>query len=595
MRRFSFIVIALAALILFSRPLATGEVFTFRDHTDYFQPLRWFTAQALQHGELPLWNPYNSSGEPWLANPQTCVFYPPAWLFLVLPFPTAYTLFLLLHVALLGVGAFLFFSHRASEGAALIGAIALMACGPVLSLLDVQNNLMTFTWIPLILWCAVSRAPVNASAVAIAMSFLAGEPFFATIGAVLFAIVRRRDLVTIGARAAGLCAVQLLPFLEMLRGSDRLQHVPRELLFRDSMPLRDWLRLGVPPHLDASGFDPAIGQHFIPIVYVGILIVSLAAIGIVAARRRALGWLALLAGAVVVAAGAYLPISAAILSHLPLTPFRYPARVVPLGALAVIALAVEGFDAVARLTSIRWLAPFIAVALFADLASHAVPLLATAPFDPHLPYDHVVGRDAKLMRVVASPGDLTADRRAWLSGYLNLYERRFDVWTAAPLGSQRYAELYAKAIAPRPDLLASMSVGYILAPHPLPGLMPLQRVRSVIAQRNPRAFPLAYARVGPAVIGPSLLSFGSSFVHATIDIPAAGTFVVTQQDAPGWSARVDGNDAVASRGEIFRSVNLSPGHHDVVWKYRPASLLVGGVVTLLTMFAMLFGKKFVKR
>jgi len=595
MRRLPYAVIAALAVILFIHPLITGEVFTFCDHTDYFQPLRWFTAHTIRAGELPLWNPYNSSGEPWLANPQTCVFYPPAWLFLILPFATAYTLFLLLHVILLGVGAFLFFSHRASPGAALIGAVALMVCGPVLSLLDVQNNLMTFAWIPLILWCAASRAPAWPSALAIAMSFLAGEPFFAAIGAILFAIIRRRDLLDVGARAAALSAVQMLPFLEAVRGSDRMGHEPRELLFRDSMPLRDWLHLAIPPHLNANAVDPAITQHFIPIVYVGILTVSLAAIGIAVARLRAIGWLALLALAILVAAGAYLPLGASILTHLPLTPFRYPARVVPFGALAVIALAVEGWDAVGKLTTLRWLAPLVAIALFVDLASHARPLLVTAPFDPTVPWSRNIGRDAKLVRVVGAQTDLANDRRAWMSGYLNLYDRRFDVWTAAPLGSQRYAELYEAAVTPRRDLLNSMSVGYILAPDQLGGLAPLQRVRGVIAQRNPSALPLAYARAGSRIFVPQHLSFGATFVRAWIDLPADATFVVTQQNASGWHVRVDGNTVDESPSGIFREVKLTRGPHAVEWNCRPWSLLVGGAVTLLTLFAMLFEKKFVKR
>src|SRR5712692_2215373 len=106
-----FLVITVVALLAFARPLIRGEVFTFRDHGDYFQPLRWFTAEELRHGRLPLWNAYNASGEPWLANPQTGVFYPPAWLFIALPFATAYTLFLCLHLMLAGWGAFLLFNR----------------------------------------------------------------------------------------------------------------------------------------------------------------------------------------------------------------------------------------------------------------------------------------------------------------------------------------------------------------------------------------------------------------------------------------------------------------------------------------------------
>src|SRR5688572_27650530 len=99
---FPLVLIALLATTLFLAPFLKLEVFSLRDHFDYFQPLRHFTAEELKEGRLPFWNPYSASGEPWLANPQTGVFYPPAWMFLLLPFATAYMLFLLFHLVLLG-------------------------------------------------------------------------------------------------------------------------------------------------------------------------------------------------------------------------------------------------------------------------------------------------------------------------------------------------------------------------------------------------------------------------------------------------------------------------------------------------------------
>src|SRR6266542_4178712 len=295
MRRLAAAFLVALALGIVARPLLRAEVFTFRDHGDYFQPLRFFTAAQIKTGHLPLWNPYSAGGEPWLANPQTAVFYPPAWLFLVLPFEAAYMLYLALHLALLGCGALLLFSRKASLGAALIGAVALMFCGPTLSLLDVQNNLTTFAWLPLVIWCAVSRASAMWSAAAIAMSFLAGEPFFAAAGALIFAIVRRRGVLDVAAQSFALAGVQLLPFLAMLHGSDRVASSlsPAQIL-RESMPPRDWLRIAVPPVLTSSGFDVKLGQHFIPIVYVGLIVSVLAAVGLVTAWRRVGGWLALL-------------------------------------------------------------------------------------------------------------------------------------------------------------------------------------------------------------------------------------------------------------------------------------------------------------
>src|SRR5687768_13943283 len=124
--------------------LVTGQIFEFRDHTDYFVPLRYYTAQELRAGNLPLWNPYSASGERWLANPQTAVFYPPAIVFLLLPFVTAYTIFLGLHLSILGMGGFLLFRRWSSGPAAMLGGTALALCGPTLSFLDVSNNLATF-------------------------------------------------------------------------------------------------------------------------------------------------------------------------------------------------------------------------------------------------------------------------------------------------------------------------------------------------------------------------------------------------------------------------------------------------------------------
>src|SRR5688572_17219129 len=219
--RFAFALLALLAVVLCLPALLKREVFTLRDHFDYFQPLRAFTADELRAGRLPLWNPYSASGEPWLANPQTGLFYPPAWLFLVLPFETAYMAYLLLHLMLLGWGAYLLFARGAPPGAAMVGAAALMFCGPVLSLLDVSNNFATLAWIPLVLWCALEGA-WRRGALVLALAFLGGEPFFAAIAALMYAIVRRnRDVIWTALLAFGLSAIQLIPFLEFVANSDR--------------------------------------------------------------------------------------------------------------------------------------------------------------------------------------------------------------------------------------------------------------------------------------------------------------------------------------------------------------------------------------
>lgn len=74
-------------------------------------------------------------------------------------------------------------------------------------------------------------------------------------------------------------------------------------------------------------------------------------------------------------------------------------------------------------------------------------------------------------------------------------------------------------------------------------------------------------------------------------VPDHGQLVVTELLFPGWKVDVDGEPATPLRVEgMFRGVELSPGEHTVVWKYRPASFGRGiglslGMLCLLAVIA----------
>jgi hypothetical protein len=595
-QRWAFAAIAVCALAVFAPALIRNEVFSLRDHGDYFQPLHWFTATELQHARLPLWNAYNASGEPWLANPQTGVFYPPAWLFVVLPFASAYTIYLLLHVVLLGCGAYLLFARLTRPGGgALLAAIALTFCGPVMSLLDVSNNFTTFAWVPLIVWCALCEVSAMTCGAVMALSFLAGEPFFASIGAILFVVVRRRgwrDRLEAAAMAFALSAVQLFPFLGWIASSDRAHGgMTRAQILLASMPLRDWLRLAVPPN-DSGVFDRTMGQQFLPIIYIGMLTILFAIIGIFAARRRAAGWITLIVLSAIIAAGSHLSLIGDLLAKLPLTIFRYPARVVPFGVLGICALAAFGCNRAIRSERIKLL---LALLTFVDLVVRIQPLLVTQPFNPHrVPYSPAIGRDSKIVRLGMTNNH---DRDNWILGYLNLYDRRFDTWTASPAMTQRYADVMRPAIVEgRLPTINAVSAGYILAPRTLAAFPPIAATPGVIVHRNVHAMPLAYFQDASGRIRPATtLAFTSSSVFIDVDAPSAGDVIVTQQMSSGWRVDVDGVRAVARESELFRAVSVGRGHHAVKWIYRPASLLIGAILTMLAIVRLLFSRLFVKR
>jgi len=605
--RFALALLFLLAAAMFLPALVRQEVFTIRDHFDYFQPLRFFTAQELKAGHLPLWNPYSASGEPWLANPQTGVFYPPAWLFLVLPFQTAYMLFLLVHVVILGWGAYLLFARTGSQGAAMVGAAVAMFCGPTLSLLDINNNLATLAWLPLVMGCAAERSWIRGG-FALAMAFLGGEPFFAAMGGLLYVVVGWSGRQVVGSQRAagtrqpgdlttrqpiiaivlaaltsiGLCAVQLFPFLEVIADSDRASGMTPDQILRDSMPLRDWLRVAIPPTFRGDAFDPHLGQHFIPVIYLGMLGVALALIGLTSIRRRHVqGWVALLVFSILIGAGP------AFLAQLPLTLFRYPARLVPLGALAVAGLAAAGWERI-RSANRRWLDLVVVLLVVVDLVPRSKPLLATAPFSKDVvPYARAIGADRKLIRV---GGINPAQRPAWVSGYLNLYDRRFDAHTAAPFGSDRYLKFHRELMEnPTPERLAFLSGGWILGTIPMPrGLEPVARAGEVTVYRNPGAWPMARL-VSNDIAFPVPFELGPNSSRIVVDAPKTSTIVLAQQLMPGWRVTVDGErrEPMLFDG-VFQGVEVAKGQHEIVWTYRPWTLFAGGAVTLITLLFLQF-------
>ena len=50
------------------------------DFSGQFVAFGAYQYERLSRGEIPLWNPYNNSGLPFIADTQAAVFYPPRWI-----------------------------------------------------------------------------------------------------------------------------------------------------------------------------------------------------------------------------------------------------------------------------------------------------------------------------------------------------------------------------------------------------------------------------------------------------------------------------------------------------------------------------------
>ena len=175
------------------------EAPSFRDQADFFYPTKLYTVDRLRRGDIPLWNPLSAAGEPWLANGQSGVFYPPT-LFFLLPSPgLAAALFLLFHLSIAAWGFRRFVKDEGvSEAAALFGGAVFCAGGFALSLASYWNHFGAWAYFPGV--CALARTGLEtrrrrlALALLIGLSSMAGSPelTLATLAAAVpFALIAR--------------------------------------------------------------------------------------------------------------------------------------------------------------------------------------------------------------------------------------------------------------------------------------------------------------------------------------------------------------------------------------------------------------------
>src|SRR5438309_11950713 len=86
-RRDALVAVALAIVpfLVFYHHTLFQSFWWVLDIRQYFFAYHAVTAQMVRSGILPLWNPYAFSGMPLLGDGQTAMFYPPNWLFFLMP------------------------------------------------------------------------------------------------------------------------------------------------------------------------------------------------------------------------------------------------------------------------------------------------------------------------------------------------------------------------------------------------------------------------------------------------------------------------------------------------------------------------------
>ena len=121
-------------------------------------PFKHLVINFWKNGQVPLWNPYNFSGNPFLANYQSAVFHPANWLFFILPEIDAWSIMILMQPLLAGLFAYLFCRQlKLSQTAALLSSVAFMFCGFITVWMAYGTLSWALLWLPLVLY-AIERS-----------------------------------------------------------------------------------------------------------------------------------------------------------------------------------------------------------------------------------------------------------------------------------------------------------------------------------------------------------------------------------------------------------------------------------------------------
>ncbi|MEY2477862.1 MAG: hypothetical protein QOG87_3177 [Actinomycetota bacterium] len=370
--RSAWIVVPICAPIgIFWSALTGQQGLAPNDGYRYYLPLRLVAGRVWRTGHIPVWNPFEYSGYPLLANGQTAVLYPLNAVLVLSPSVRAFNVVTVAHFVIAGIGAYLLARKMTGDViGATVAAASFGLSGFLFAHVGHHAIIASAAWLP---WCflgyelvveKITPGRVLLGAGAVAMTLLAGHPQtwfvllaalagYALLQAVLDQSRRAARLVAAAALVLGLgaclAAVQLLPTASIVDESDR-STVDYETAVSFSLSPADLPLLVFP--MEYGGYarglfdEPYKGPwNFHELAaYPTAAALVLAVAGLTAARRdrRVLAAAAVGLAAVVVALGGSTPLGKVVYNLAPYGQFRAWSRYLVFFDLAVAILAAYG-------------------------------------------------------------------------------------------------------------------------------------------------------------------------------------------------------------------------------------------------------------
>lgn len=243
-------------------------------------PWRIEAVRQLKENTLPLWNPYNFSGTPLLANFQSAALYPFNILFFVLPDMYAWTVLVILQPLLSLICMYLYMrSIKINRYGAWLASSSYATGGFMSVWLEYNTVGHVILWLPLLLLAveklrtSQSLAWLSAIAFVTSVSLLAGHPqvwayMMLFAGAYGFMRLKGRIRLLAGGftvLGVGMCGIQIIPGAELIFHAARSPHDPSHLF--DSILIQPWqlINLSFPNFFG----NPATRTYWLSDTFVG--------------------------------------------------------------------------------------------------------------------------------------------------------------------------------------------------------------------------------------------------------------------------------------------------------------------------------------
>ncbi len=365
---FAFITLVFFAPVLFTNKyhLPNGS-----DFVNFNYPNDVFAARSLQAGEIPLWNPFVSGGQPYAADPNIGFFYPFRLLLTLTRFDYQRMVYLLIgHYFLAGLFTYgLARDLGASRAGSIVAGIGFMFSGFLIGQMDHINIIMSSIWLPitfLLFRRAILREEKKYAFMAgltLSLSVLGGHQQFSLFTGywcgfwLLIHMIQERGRSLISKAksfgimlivAFGAAAIQIIPTVEFFQFTQRSAlDIAQASAF--SMPPIAWLLLLFPHYFGHTHRQGGLFWNTFPnefYVYVGVIILFGAILGSYTWKSREKPFLiSIVLLSFFLAVGDITPIYRILYYLLPGMKFvRVPGRFVLWVNLGLVLLAAFGVD-----------------------------------------------------------------------------------------------------------------------------------------------------------------------------------------------------------------------------------------------------------